>query len=191
MSQGSFGVRVSSIRAAAGGVRGLARPFVVPFVGDAPSGKAGSPQLRKSMIKCITMTLAAIACVFTGPVAAQEARAANPLLGTWELVRNQEPGASDYTDVTKKHRQLALYTPTYFAVVGYDTTSKKADRALGGRYTISGEDYAEIIEFPAIRGKTVTGNTNLFKLRLEGDRFTKIGTLSNGKKLNEVWQKVK
>lgn len=143
------------------------------------------------MIKSITISIAIIACTFAGRAADQEARTANSLLGTWELVKSQEAGATDYTDVPKQHRQLVLYTPTYFAVVGYDTASKKADRALGGRYTVSGEDYAEIIEFPAIRGKAVTGNTNLFKLRLEGDRFTKIGTLSNGKKLNEVWQKVK
>ena len=143
------------------------------------------------MIKSISLALAVIVSVFAGQVVAQDGRATNPLLGTWELVKSRDASASDYTDVPKQHRQLALYTPTYFTVVGYDTTSKKADRALGGRYTVSGEDYAEIIEFPAIRGKAVTGNTNLFKVRLEGDRFTKIGTLSNGQKLNEVWQKVK
>jgi len=143
------------------------------------------------MIKSISMALAVIVCVFTGQALAQDGHAANSLMGTWELVKSREANASDYSDVSKQHRQLALYTPTYFAVVGYDTTSKKSDRALGGRYTFSGEDYAEIIEFPAIRGKAMTGNTNLFKVHLDGDRFTKIGTLSNGKKLNEVWQKVK
>ena len=143
------------------------------------------------MIKSISMAVAVIMSVFTGQAVAQDGSAPNPLLGTWELVKSQEAGASDYKDVPKQHRQLALYTPTYFTVVGYDTTSKKSDRALGGHYTISSGDYAEIIEFPAIRGKTMTGNTNLFKLRFEGDRFTKIGTLSNGQKLNEVWQKVK
>lgn len=143
------------------------------------------------MIKSISMALAVIVCAFAAQAVAQDARATNPLLGTWELVKSRDANASDYADVPKQHRQLALYTPTYYAVVGYDTATKKSDRALGGRYTVSGEDYAEIIEFPAIRGKAATGNTNLFKLRLEGDRFTKIGTLSNGKKLNEVWQRVK
>ena len=143
------------------------------------------------MIKSISMALAVLVCAFATQAVAQDGHATNPLLGTWELVKSRDANSSDYTDVPKQHRQLALYTPTYFTVVGYDTASKKSDRALGGRYTVSGEDYAEIIEFPAIRGKTVTGNTNLFKLRLEGDRLTKIGTLSNGQKLNEVWQKVK
>ena len=143
------------------------------------------------MIKSISMALAVIACAFARQVVAQDGHATNPLLGTWELVKSRDASASDYADVPKQHRQLALYTPTYFTVVGYDTASKKSDRALGGRYTVSGEDYAEIIEFPAIRGKAVTGNTNLFKVRLEGDRLTKIGTLSTGQKLNEVWQKVK
>jgi hypothetical protein len=159
-------------------------------VGNAPSSNASSPQLRKSMIKSISMTLAVLLSLFAGQAMAQN-NTANPLLGTWELVKSQEGNATDYTDISKQHRQLALYTPTYFAVVGYATASKKSDRGLGGRYTVSGEDYAEIIEFPAIRGKATTGNTNLFKVRFEGDRFTKIGTLSNGKKLNEVWQKVK
>ena len=143
------------------------------------------------MIKSISMALAVIVGAFAGQAVAQDGRAANPLLGTWELVKSRDANASDYADVTKQHRQLALYTPTYFTVVGYDTATKKSDRALGGRYTVSGEDYAEIIEFPTIRGKAVTGNTNLFKVRLEGDRFTKVGTLSTGQKLNEVWQKVK
>jgi len=140
------------------------------------------------MIKSISMALAVIVSALAAQAAAQDN---SPLLGTWELVKSREGNATDYTDVSKQQRQLALYTPTYFAVVGYNTASKKADRGLGGRYTISGEDYAEIIEFPAIRGKAATGNTNLFKLRLEGDRFTKTGTLSNGRKLSEVWQKVK
>ena len=143
------------------------------------------------MIKSISMALAFIVGAFVAQSVAQDGHTANPLLGTWELVKSRDANAPDYTDVPKQHRQLVLYTPTYFTVVGYDTASKKSDRALGGRYTVSGEDYSEIIEFPAIRGKAVTGNTNLFKVRLEGERFTKIGTLSNGKKLNEVWQKVK
>jgi hypothetical protein len=172
-------------------VVGLARAVVGSYVGDAPTSKANSPQLRKSMIKSISMALAVIVSVFAGQAVAQDVHAANPLLGTWELVKSRDANAADYTDVPKQHRQLALYTPTYFSVVGYDTATKKSDRALGGRYTVSGEDYAEIIEFPAIRGKAVTGNTNLFKVRLEGDRFTKVGTLSSGQKLNEVWQKVK
>jgi hypothetical protein len=143
------------------------------------------------MIKSISMTLIALAAFLADPALAQNSNTANPLLGTWELVKSREGNAADYTDVSKQHRQLALYTPTYFAVVGYATASKKSDRGLGGRYTLSGEDYAEIIEFPAVRGKAVTGNTNLFKLRFEGERFTKTGTLSNGRQLSEVWQKVK
>ena|SRR5882672_7314431 len=141
------------------------------------------------MIKSISMALAVIVCALAGRAVAQDG--ANPLLGTWELVKSRDGNAPDYTDVPKQSRQLALYTPTYFTVVGYDTVTKKTDRALGGRYTVSGEDYAEIIEFPAIRGKAVTGNTNVFKVHLEGDRFTKTGMLSNGRKLSEVWQKVK
>jgi len=188
MNQGLLGVHVSSLQATADAVAGPVLLFAGSHVGDARSGNANPPQLRKSMIKSISMMLA----VIVSALAAQAAALDNiSLLGTWELVKSRDANAADYTDVPKQHRQLALYTPTYFTVVGYDTASKKSDRALGGRYTVSGEDYAEIIEFPAIRGKAATGNTNLFKVRLEGDRFTKIGTLSNGQKLNEVWQKVK
>jgi hypothetical protein len=143
------------------------------------------------MIKSIRLALAVIVSLIAGQAVAQNSNAANPLLGTWELVKSREGDAADYADVPKQHRQLALYTPTYFTVVGYNTSSKKSDRAVGGRYTVSGEDYAEIIEFPAIRGKAMTGNTNLFKVRIEGDRLTKTGMLSSGRKLSEVWQKVK
>ena len=143
------------------------------------------------MIKSIGMALVVLVSAFAARTSAQDGNVRNPLLGTWELVKSRDGNAADFSVVPKQHRQLVLYTPTYFAVVGYDTTSKKADRALGGRFTVSGEDYAEIIEFPAIRGKAATGNTNLFKLRLEGDQFTKTGTLSTGRKLSEVWQKVK
>jgi hypothetical protein len=141
------------------------------------------------MIKSFIITLAAILSAFAGQAIAQDK--SNPLLGTWELVKSKAENASDYTDAPKQRRELALYTPTYFAVVSYDISSKRSSAGLGGRYTVSGEDYAEIIEFPAIKGKAVTGNTNLFKIRLEGDQFTKSGTLSNGRKLSEVWQKVK
>jgi len=142
------------------------------------------------MIKSFIIALAVVMIAFVGGAVAQDATA-NPLLGTWELVQSRAENASDYADVPKKRRELALYTPTYFAVINYDTATKKSGPALGGRYTFSGGDYKEIIEFPAIKGKAATGNTNFFTVRLEGDRLTKTGTLSNGRKVSEVWQKVK
>ena len=141
------------------------------------------------MIKSLITAFAVSALVMAWNATAQDAN--NPLLGTWELVKSRTGDAKDYTDAPKQRRELALYTPTYFVVVNYDTTSKKAGAGLGGRYTIAGEDYREIIEFPAIRGKALTGNTNIFKLHFEGDRFTKTGALSSGRQISEVWQKVK
>jgi hypothetical protein len=141
------------------------------------------------MNKTSLIALAVFTAAFAGTAAAQDS--AYPLLGTWELVQTRAENANDYTDVPKKRRELVLYTPTYFAVVNYDTTTKKSGAALGGRYTLSGGDYREIIEFPAIKGKAATGNTNLFTVRFEGDRFTKTGTLSNGRKVSEIWQKVR
>jgi len=141
------------------------------------------------MIKSLIAAVAVIASGAAWNVAGQDAN--NPLLGTWELVKSRVGEAKDYTDAPKQRRELALYTPTYFVVVNYDTTTKKAGAGLGGRYTVAGEDYREIIEFPAVRGKALTGNTNIFKVRFEGDRFTKTGTLSSGREISEVWQKVK
>jgi hypothetical protein len=141
------------------------------------------------MIKSFITAFGILAFALAWKAAAQDAN--NPLLGTWELAKSKAGDAKDYTDAPKQRRELVLYTPNYFAVVNYDTTTKKAGAGLGGRYMVAGEDYREIIEFPAIRGKALTGNTNIFKLHFEGDRFTKIGTLSSGRQISEVWQKVK
>jgi hypothetical protein len=141
------------------------------------------------MIKSFITVFSIIAFALAWNATAQDGN--NPLLGTWELIKSKAGDTKDYTDAPKQRRELALYTPTYFVVVNYDTTTKKAGAGLGGRYTVAGADYCEIIEFPAIRGKATTGNTNMFKLHFEGDRFTKTGALSNGRQISEVWQKVK
>ena len=60
------------------------------------------------MIKSISMALAVIVCAFARQAVAQDGHATNPLLGTWELVKSRDASASDYADVPKQHRQLAL-----------------------------------------------------------------------------------
>lgn len=116
----------------------------------------------------------------------------NPLLGTWELVRFKYGDAPDYSDFPKERRRLKLITDTHWSWVEYETVGKKeAKNGAGGPYTLKGEIYTETIEFATGGMVGFLDAVHPFKIRVEGDKCFVSGTLANGLKLEDIWQRVK
>jgi hypothetical protein len=55
----------------------------------------------------------------------------------------------------------------------------------------NGDSYTETIDFAGEDMDVYVGKKQPFKLRVEGDKLYQSGRLSDGTKIDEVWQRVK
>jgi hypothetical protein len=112
-------------------------------------------------------------------------------LGTWQLASfkygTNQPG---FTDVPQNERRIKLITETHFTWVEFDATTKKVSGSAGGAYSLSGNTYAESIDF-GLGMDTYIGQKHVFTIRVEGDKFFLSGSLADGLKIEEVWHRVK
>ena len=104
------------------------------------------------------------------------------LEGTWEHALEGAPG----------HRQVRIINQTHFVWVTYEREGGKPLLLGGGTYTFDGKTYKEKYEFggPGLPAELV-GKEQTFTAELEGDQWTHAGTLSNGFRVREVWNRVK
>ncbi len=120
------------------------------------------------------------------PVAEQPACA-----GTWQLISFKYGEGTNWTDLPQEQRRLKLITPTHFSWVQYDVATGKVQSTAGGTYTLSGESYTESVEFAGEGMTDYLGKKQPFTIRVEGDKLNQSGQLSDGMKIEEVWQRVK
>ena len=104
--------------------------------------------------------------------------------GTWELVSGQP--------LPEGARDIKIISEGHFIFVAYDTEKGKPLYTGGGTYILNGSSYREHIDFASdeISGAGLVGKDQLFTVKVDGDRFTQTGTLSNGKGLSETWKRV-
>ena len=137
--------------------------------------------------------IAIMALVLTvGLQAQQEAKkATGPHLGTWQLVSykygTNQPG---FTDFPESQRRIKLITDTHFSWVQFDTSTKKVSATAGGTYSLEGNTYTESIDF-GLGLDTYLGQKHAFTIRVDGEKLFLSGTLADGLKIDEVWQRVK
>jgi hypothetical protein len=87
---------------------------------------------------------------------------------------------------------LKHITSAQFMWVSYNAETKLISRTSGGAWKTKGDQYVETTEyglgtdFEQIRGKEHT-----FTLRIEGDTWFHNGTLANGLKIEEKWERTK
>jgi hypothetical protein len=112
------------------------------------------------------------------------------LIGTWKLVSAKY--GDEEVEGPKLGTTLKHITPTSFVWLSYDPGTKVVSRTAGGTYTVKGDQYEETPrygfggDFDTIRDKPQS-----FSLKIEGDKWHHTGTLSNGLKIEEVWERCK
>jgi hypothetical protein len=112
------------------------------------------------------------------------------VVGTWKLVSARY--GDNEIEAAKLGTTLKHITPTGFVWLSYNPETKVVSRTAGGTYTIKGDQYEETPQygfggdFNIIRDKPQS-----FSLKIEGDKWHHSGTLSNGLKIEEVWQRCK
>ena len=62
---------------------------------------------------------------------------------------------------------------------------------MGGTYSFKGDDYTETAEFATSEMVAFLDKTHPFKVRMEGDKWFLSGTLANGLKIEEIWQRAR
>jgi len=128
----------------------------------------------------LSLAVAATRAVSDEPTSATKRE--NKLLGTWKLVSPKLP---------EGYVQLQHVTPVAFMWATYDGDGEVV-AALGGSYTLKGENYEEVPEY-GVSGdllKALKGKTQSFKWKIEGNKWHHTGKLSTGQRIEEVWQRV-
>ena len=112
-------------------------------------------------------------------------------LGTWQLVSFKYGDSSTWTDAPQAQRRMKFITPTHFTWVAYEVSTGKVQSMAGGTYTLNGGAYTELIEFAGEGMTDYLGKKQPFTVRVEGDKLNQSGELSDGTKIEEVWQRAK
>jgi hypothetical protein len=112
----------------------------------------------------------------------------NKLIGTWKLVSAKWGGQERKLEglTVLKH-----VTPAQFIWVRYDKDGN-IKHAMGGGFTLKGEDYEETTEYGTSSGDftAMKGKVHTFKLKVDGNKLHQTGKLSGGLTIEEVWERV-
>lgn len=112
-------------------------------------------------------------------------------LGTWQLVSTKYGNEKEFSDYPMERRRIKMITATHFTWVDYETATKKVSSSAGGPYSLRDDAYVETIEFVGEGMEPYLGKKQEFRIRVEGDKLFQSGQLSDGLKIEEVWQRMK
>jgi hypothetical protein len=113
-------------------------------------------------------------------------------LGTWQLASfKYGTNQQSFAEPPSSQRRIKLITETHFTWVEFDPSTKKAQGMAGGAYLLSGDTYTESIDWADSGMESYLGKKHAFTIRVEGDRLFLSGTLADGLKIEEIWQRVK
>ena len=151
--------------------------------------------MKKSGVILVTATLLLVASfavlAFGNPGSGPEKKAANSIIGTWQLDSYKYgTTSSSFAPITPDRPHVKLITENRFLWVTYDAATKKILESAGGAYTLSGENYIESIDY-GYNMEGYLGTKSNFKIKVEDGMFYLSGVLSDGYKIEEIWQKVK
>jgi hypothetical protein len=106
--------------------------------------------------------------------------AANPIIGTWELVSGTTIQGKDttVTDYTKDRKFLKIINGSHFAFVGHDLSKGKDSlhafyTSGAGTYTLTDTSYTEHLQFCSDRAWE--GNDFTFHILIQNDSLTQTG----------------
>jgi hypothetical protein len=117
-----------------------------------------------------------------------KAKTDNKLVGTWKRISAKYDGQE--STLPEGFTQLKHVTPTQFMWALYGEDGKVV-AALGGTYTAKGEEYVEIPEYGVGDGlDPLKGKQQVFKWKVEGNKWSHTGKLSSGTTVEEVWERV-
>jgi len=146
--------------------------------------------MKNTSMVSVALGLACLVALAADKPAAPEKKA-SPLVGTWELVSERWGDAKEFTAPPADRKSLKFITPTHFIWVWTDPKTKKISNSMCGTYKHDGDSYTETIEFAFEGMEAYLGKEQKFTAKLDGDKWTHSGVLSEGQTLEEIWKRVK
>jgi len=113
------------------------------------------------------------------------------IIGTWRLTTTKYGADKEHSPYGGASMRTKIINPTHFVWLEVETASKKILSAAGGKYSLAGNTYTETIDFAGSGMEEYVGKPQKFTVRVEGDKLTQSGELSDGLKIEEVWERVK
>ncbi|HTL59883.1 MAG TPA: hypothetical protein VL361_29700 [Candidatus Limnocylindrales bacterium] len=122
-----------------------------------------------------------------------DAQTSKPLahIGTWRLASFKYGDTNQWSEVPNDQKRIKLITPTHFTWVAYEAATGKVLSTAGGRYTLRGSNYVETIEYTGEGMSDYLGKQQSFTIKVETDTLRQSGQLSDGLKIDEVWNRMK
>jgi len=146
--------------------------------------------MKKTLLTFGTIMTLAVAAALPG--AEKPQKDASSHLGTWRLISAKYGDSKDFSDVSNQGPHIKMLTADRFIWVTYDAKTNLISRSMGGSYRLQGATYTETVEFFLPAGmKVYLGKEQVFTIRVEGDKLFQSGKLSDGMKIEEIWQRVK
>jgi len=102
--------------------------------------------------------------------------------GTWVLQSGQP--------LPEGVRDVKIISDGHFMFAAYDTEKGEPLYSAGGSYRLQGTAYTEHMEFASGKLAGLVGQDQSFSVHIEGETFTQEGTLTNGRRLSEVWKRL-
>lgn len=133
-----------------------------------------------SRYHCCALAAICLASVTSFPLAAQEnkqesaarssAELRKALLGTWVLT-----GAPGNTNEPQRDAEMKFWGETHFAVTKRNSETGKVDYHHVGTYKLTGNEYAETVEFAIGATEAHQGKTYHFTIEVNGDTYIQRG----------------
>lgn len=133
------------------------------------------------------MVLFALTAGSLAAESAPDAKRENKLLGSWKLVSGKYNGQEIQFGETVMVKHL---TAKCFMWANYDKDGK-ITRAAGGTVKLEGNTYEETPAYGISEDfDVIKGRPQKFTWRIEGNKWYHSGELSNGMKIEEVWERI-
>ena len=147
--------------------------------------------MRKSRFLQSAVGLIALFVVGILAVAQDSAAKKDGHLGTWKLVSTKYGDEKEFGKRGEDSQRIKHITATHFTWVEVATELKAITSGAGGKYTLEGTTYTETIEYAGQGMEAFVGKPQKFTIKVEGDKLHQSGELSNGLKIEEIWERMK
>ena len=114
----------------------------------------------------------------------------HPLIGTWKKVAGRESKDGEWQNLPNEITMLKHITGTHVSWAVFRNDTKEILAAMGGSVSIDGDKYIETVEHGLGNILTLLGQKQNFTWKIESNKFTQAGTLSNGVYLEEQFERV-
>jgi len=113
------------------------------------------------------------------------------ITGTWSMESYKYGSSpSSFALVPSFRPHLQLITEDQFIWATYDTSSKKILESAGGNYSFDGTHFVVDVDY-GFNMDGYLGISSNYNLQLEKDMYFLSGNLTDGYKIEEIWQRIK